>query len=90
MELDSQGEKWEQAKSIAIHRLPPCVSPPQKKKEREKDEWNSFINKQEMKKKAQLAEKQAKKQRGQKKRSARREMERVGGWRGVHVVSSWK
>lgn len=41
-----------------------------------------------MKKKAQLAEKQAKKQRGQKKRSARREMERVGGWRGVHVVSS--
>lgn len=59
MELSSQVEKWEQAKSIAIHRLP--CSPPPKKKEREKDEWNSFINKQEMKKKALLAEKQAKK-----------------------------
>lgn len=61
MELNSQVEKWEQAKSIAIHRPPHSSFPSPPKKEREKDEWNSFINKQEMKKKALLAEKQAKK-----------------------------
>jgi hypothetical protein len=57
MELNSEVEKWEQAESIAIHRPPHSSFPPPKK--REKDEWNSFINKQEMKKKALLAEKQA-------------------------------
>lgn len=66
MELNSQVEKWEQAKSIAIHRPPRSPRAPLQKRERKKDEWNSFINKQEMKKKALLAEKQAKKYGGQK------------------------
>lgn len=60
--------------------LPPSSHPtPPQKKERGKDEWNSFINKQEMKKKALLAEKQAKKQRGEKKEGARKETERSKG-----------